>query len=146
TTTPAVTGTPDGNDFPNGKTTRYTYSSGFTDERLNHNLTSIIAPNQVADGTLTPRLQFTYDTHDRALMQQVGGTNTSRGPAGGTITYQYQVLGTAPPGDFATPVIQTMVTDRNGNITEYRYNQLGDIVRERDFTNRDIRPSDPTFY
>jgi YD repeat-containing protein len=29
-TSPAVTGTPNGNDFPSGKTTLYTYSSGFS--------------------------------------------------------------------------------------------------------------------
>jgi hypothetical protein len=34
---PLVTGTPNGNDFPLGKTTTYTYSTGFADERLNHN-------------------------------------------------------------------------------------------------------------
>ncbi|MEM7392461.1 MAG: DUF6531 domain-containing protein, partial [Verrucomicrobiota bacterium] len=37
-TTPTVTGTPNGNDFPAGKTTRYTYSTGFADDRMNHNL------------------------------------------------------------------------------------------------------------
>jgi YD repeat-containing protein len=40
-TTPAVVGTPNGNDCPAGKTTVYTYSRGFADERLNHNLLSI---------------------------------------------------------------------------------------------------------
>ena len=30
-TSPAVTGTPTGNDFPNGKTESYAYSSGFGD-------------------------------------------------------------------------------------------------------------------
>ena len=38
---PPVTGTPTGNDFPGGKTNSYTYSSGFSDSRLNHNLTSM---------------------------------------------------------------------------------------------------------
>src|SRR5207249_7651541 len=35
---PGVTGTTNGNDFPGGKTNRYTYSKGFTLEPLNHNL------------------------------------------------------------------------------------------------------------
>src|SRR5436309_6438384 len=41
---PAVTGTPNGNDFPGGKTNRYTYSQGFADPRLNHNLLAITDP------------------------------------------------------------------------------------------------------
>ena len=40
-TTPVVMDTPNGNDFPNGKTTTYTYSTGFADERLNSNLLTI---------------------------------------------------------------------------------------------------------
>src|SRR5262249_23394573 len=42
-TTPAVTGTPTGNDFPTGKTERYTYDSS-------HRLLTITAPNEVASG------------------------------------------------------------------------------------------------
>ena len=38
---PRVTGTPTLNDFPGGKTNRYTYSEGFADERENHLLLSI---------------------------------------------------------------------------------------------------------
>ncbi|KPL20887.1 MAG: hypothetical protein AMJ75_11005, partial [Phycisphaerae bacterium SM1_79] len=44
-TTPAVTGSVTGNDFPYGKTTVYTYTKGFPDERRNHNLLSITDPN-----------------------------------------------------------------------------------------------------
>ena len=47
---PLVTGTPNGNDFPAGKTTAYTYSFGFADERLNHNLLTIVAPNEATSG------------------------------------------------------------------------------------------------
>jgi YD repeat-containing protein len=67
-------------------------------------------------------------------------------PAGGTISYQYQFLGTAPANDFNAAVTQTTVTDRNGNRAEYQFNQLGNIVRIREFTNRDLRPTDPEFY
>src|SRR5437879_5510334 len=38
---PEVICTTHGNDFPVGKTDHYAHSSGFTDERLNHNLTSM---------------------------------------------------------------------------------------------------------
>jgi len=40
-TTPAVSGTP---GFPSGKTTRYTYSTGLANPRLNHNLLTIQDP------------------------------------------------------------------------------------------------------
>ncbi len=150
-TSPAVAGTPTGNDFPQGRTTQYTYSSGFSDERLNRELLTVMAPDEVADGG-APRLVYTYDTNlhsanlGRVLKVQEGGTNEVGVPAGGTISYQYQALGTAGMNDFATPVFQTTVTDRDGNVTEYRFNQLGNIVRERQFANRRVRPSDPAFF
>ncbi|MFM1770404.1 MAG: hypothetical protein RJA22_2933 [Verrucomicrobiota bacterium] len=37
---PAVTGTPTGNDFPGGLTNRFAYAKGSADTRLNHNLTA----------------------------------------------------------------------------------------------------------
>jgi RHS repeat-associated protein len=164
-TSPAVTGTPTRNDFLQGKTTRYSYSSGLADEALNHNLLTITAPNEVASGG-PPRFRIEYDTspnslnRDRVLRQSIGGTNAPasfvngriqfrrdvRVPAGGTISYQYQFLDPAQPTDFVSPVTQTTVIDRNGNRTEYQFNQIGNIVRIREFTNRDIRPNDPEFY
>jgi RHS repeat-associated protein len=150
-TSPAVTGTPDGNDFPQGKTERYTYSSGFSNELLNRELLTITAPNEVASGG-PPRVTYTYDTNPlhatagAVTSLREGGTNQSGVAAGGTIKYQYDVLGTAPHGDFATLVFQTTATDRNGNITQYDFNQRGNIVEMREFNNRNIRPSDPPFY
>ena len=43
-TTPVVVGTPNGNDFPLGKTTVYTYSTGFGDPALNGNLLTVTDP------------------------------------------------------------------------------------------------------
>jgi integrase len=37
-TTPAITGTPNGNDYPSGRTTTYTYSKGFAEMELGSNL------------------------------------------------------------------------------------------------------------
>ena len=59
---PAVTGTPNGNDFPTGKTTRYTYSSGFGDPRLNHNLLSVTAPNEVATAGRAAHRLYLHDS------------------------------------------------------------------------------------
>ena len=111
-TSPTVTDTPTGNDFVNGKTTAYTYSSGFADERLNHNLETITAPNEVATSG-PPRVVVTYETDttspatladlDRVLVQTVGGTPGANVPAGGTIAYGYENyidFGRTPKADF----------------------------------------------
>jgi YD repeat-containing protein len=151
-TSPAVTGTPNGNDFPLGKTERYAYLSGSgLNERLRHNLVSITAPNEVASGG-PPRIQIQYDTNlgsanfERVLSQTIGGVNESGVPAGGMITYSFRTLRSAPANDFNTGVTQTTVTDRNGNTVEYQFNQLGNIVRIREMTNRNIRAGDPEFF
>jgi RHS repeat-associated protein len=148
-TRPAVTGTPNGNDFPQGKTMRYTYTSGFQDERYNHNLLTITAPNEVAVNG-PPRVIFEYTRPgasqvDRVTRVTIGGKNQSGIPAGGTIRYEFRRLGLPQAGDFISAVSQTIVTDRNGNRTEYQFNQLGNIVRRREFNNRRIRPGDPEF-
>lgn len=49
-TSPAVTGTPNGNDFPDGKTEQYTYSDGYPVAALNHEMLTDTAPNEVATG------------------------------------------------------------------------------------------------
>src|SRR5262249_42616548 len=88
-TSPAVTGTPAGNDFLDGKPTRYTSSEGSPDARLNHELQTVTAPNEVATGG-PPRLTYTYDTDPgspdagRVLSEMMGGTNASGVPSGGT--------------------------------------------------------------
>lgn len=151
-TSPSITGTPNGNDFPKGKTTRYLYSAGFSSNQLNHNLLQVIAPNEVAVGKETACIQVVYETNTasanvgRVLQLTMGGINASGIPAGGTISYAYRSLGTANPGDFKTPVSQTTVTDRNENLTEYQFNQQGKIVRIRKLANRAIRPGDPPFF
>ncbi|HKQ04702.1 MAG TPA: RHS repeat-associated core domain-containing protein [Blastocatellia bacterium] len=150
-TSPQVVGTPKGNDFIAGKTTLFRYSSEFADEKLNHNMVEVVAANEAA-ASGPPRVTVEYDNDvnspnaDRVLHQLIGGVNLSGVAAGGTISYQYQPLGTAPAGDFDTAVFQTTVTDRNGNLTEYRFNQLANIVRVREFTNRHIRRGDPGFF
>ena len=75
-----------------------------------------------------------------------GGTNRSGVPAGGTFTFEYEALGVADPDDFNTAVSKTILTDRNGNVEERFYNQLGNLVLLKELTNRDIRPGDPDSY
>ncbi|MDA1017716.1 MAG: DUF1549 domain-containing protein [Planctomycetota bacterium] len=146
---PIVSGTPNGNDFADGKTIEFTYSSGFEDPRLNHNLLTITRPNEVATSgpayfTLTYQDDAAADFSDRVLTQTLGGTNASTVPGGGTITYSYEILGTSPAADdFNTAVSRNTVTDRNGNQTVYEFNQLGNIVLKSEKTNRNVRAGDP---
>ena len=144
-TSPAVTGTVHGNDFPDGKTTRYAYSGGSSDPLLNHNLISVTAPNEVV-GSRRPRLRIRYDDQDRVTHFASGGVNDSGVPAGGTATYTYRDL--AAPSDAGpnTAVAETEVVDRNGNRRIYRFGSLGNTVSVRLDTNRDIRSDDPAFF
>jgi len=148
---PLVTGTPNGNDFPSGKTTTYTYSSGFANLRLNHNLLSIIPPEE--EGSGVPAVQNSYgtaptplETFDRVDSQTIGGTNSSGVPAGGSLTYTYEFLNPgANNGDPTIPRRKATVVDRNGNQREYIHNFLGNLLSETCFTNRDLRPGEPDY-
>ncbi|MBI4161317.1 MAG: RHS repeat protein, partial [Acidobacteria bacterium] len=148
--TPAVFGTPNGNDFPAGKATLYTYTSAFADQRLNHNLTSITAPNQA--GTGPPVIQMIYGTDpfgfdlDRVIAQTIGGTLPESPPAGGTLTFAYEALNPgADPLLLDLPRRRTIVTDRNGNLAEYLHNASGHLLTEIERTNRNLRPGEPDY-
>jgi RHS repeat-associated protein len=149
-TSPAVIGTPNGNDFPSGKTTLYTYSSGFTDPNLNHNLLTVTAPNEAAVSG-PPRLLAQYDTNTsstnvgRLVSLNLGGTNGTGVGAGGTLSYGYTSLGVVGATDYTTPQFQTVVTNRNGNVTQYQFNRLGNVVSQVQYT-RAIRAGDPASY
>lgn len=159
-TGPSVDGTPQGNDFPEGKTERYTYHNDDMPTLLLHEVT---APNEVARGG-KPREIYLYDDDGRVIEQSYGGTNHNGIPAGGRFTYSYLNTGggfvtTACPKDSRSlPRIKiepiescefefhfptTVVTDRNGNRTEYEFNPLGNGQIVSEFTNRDVRSSDP---
>ena len=157
---PLVTGTPNGNDFPNGKATLYVYSSGFGDARLNHNLLQIIDPEyNVNDDPLqsTPTAVLTYASttdpsdieFDRVVAERWG--HDTGGPAwdpvaGGTSTFEYEDDLTGD-GDAPTEARQrTRVTDRNGNVRRYYFNRLGRQIRRVVETNRDIRPGEQDQY
>lgn len=128
---PLVTGTSNGNDFPAGKTERYLYDSANPDPDLAHNLTAVIAPNEVSDSTLTASQTITYgDTgslHDRVLTHTIGGTNASSVPAGGTINYSY----TSAVGPTSKGLIsRTTITDRRGNQVHHDFAQTGHLLRK----------------
>ena len=140
---PIVSGTPNGNDFTNGKFTFFTYSSGFdetTDPRLKHANHNLL--------TATDAYGYTYlvntyvndpDSYqfDRIIVQQYG-------TAAQQFTLDYQALNQqiADP-DANTPVQITTMLDRNGNRIEYLHNTGGLLLEERRYTNRDINAHDP---
>ncbi len=150
-TGPVVTGTPNGNDFPNGKTIRYGYD-------LNNKILTITSPNEVANGG-APYLTNTYGTNPldpnsfgRVTQQDLGGTSASAtkrcfGPAGGRLTYQY-----------VKSQNQTTVFDRDGNAKQYTFNALGNPVSLFEFTGQTdpynphlptgppLRSTDPAFF
>jgi YD repeat-containing protein len=152
---PVVTGTPNSNDFPAGKTTSYTYSSGFADPRLNHNLLSIIDPkgqmylvNSYAS-TLDPA-----DLNFDRVVRQVWGN------PGDIIDVTY-VAQTACVGNNSA-AINAIVNDRVGNVKEYFYDAGNRLAMAREFTGRadpdqpttesanrptnKLRPSDPNYF
>ncbi|MFH1811563.1 MAG: hypothetical protein ABIJ09_22680, partial [Pseudomonadota bacterium] len=95
------------------------------------NVTSVIYPREVADGSDVARIQNVYWADDKLHKQTWGGARTlgpavGRVQAGGTITYTYGAQ-------------TTSVTDRNGNETIYTFDADGMARRVEESTNRSIR-------
>jgi RHS repeat-associated protein len=126
-TTPSVTGTPTGNDFPLGKTTTYTYSKGFADERLNHNLLTITDPK----GQVYVQNTYSNDptTHEAAhvVQQRRGGPND-------IINYTY--LPQAPDAGNNYTIARTITNDRVGNVTEHFFGNRNQLLMLRQYTGR----------
>jgi YD repeat-containing protein len=108
---PAVTGLANGNNFPAGKTNRYTYAVGFADERRNHNLLTVTDPK----GQVW--LRNTYATNgdpadllfDRCLRQV-------HGEPGDIMDVTYWPEMPTPANAFAA--VRALVNDREGNVSE----------------------------
>ena len=133
-TNPPVTGTPNGNDFPNGKIHRYTYTQGFADERLNRNLTSCI------DGKGQTAWQITYRTNqDPASIAFDTVGLIQRGP------YRTKLvrLPQTPTPQNRYAVVRCIENDGAGNVTEFFYDSLNRLVTQREFTGR-ASPDLPT--
>ena len=124
---PVVVGTPTKNDFPGGKTNRYTYTSGFTDERLNHNLTACID----AKGQMS--LRVTYQPTNNASSMDFDAVATLQRGIERKDVMRGMVKPT-PNNRFA--VTQTIVNDYVGNVTEYFFDSRHRCVCRRDYTGR----------
>ena len=153
-TTPAVTGTPNGNDFPNGKTTTYTYTSGNADENLNHNLTSVIDPT----GTVVLTNQYSAstmrsDTDSDHMVSTAEGTNPPT-------MFSYEAQTPSPANRYATTKVY--VNDPVGNVSTALFDSRNRPVQVDQYTGRStpgvpvtssanqptgkLRSSDPAFY
>lgn len=143
-TSPSVVGTPHGNDFPEGKTRTYTYTQGFQDQRLNHNLLTITDgrrndPNDSTVGEepyLVNEYASTMDptdiSFDRVVRQYWGGD---------ILDFNYTELSPVDPG--TGEITKTILNDRNGNVSEHYFDFGNRRVRERLFTGR-ADPRSPT--
>jgi len=151
-TSPPVTGTPNGNDFPDGKTTTYTYSSGYTNDLENHLLLSVIDPL----GQTVCLHVYQHNQTDLEFLHCIAvqrGTNT---PA----MFSYLPQTPSPANQFAT--VRCIANDPEGNVAELFFDARNRCVTERDFTGRatpgvkvtdtlnrptgKLRPTDPDFY
>jgi YD repeat-containing protein len=154
----AVTATPNDNNFPQGKRVEYVYSSGFSDERLNHNLTEVIDPRESPSSKI-PRVTVSYGTDssqpsfDRVETQVWGGTNSTGVPAGGTISFTYDVL--RPPlegavtaseleGYLLSVVGRTTCTDQEGRVRDLTLSGAGLPLELRVHTVPGSRLRDPS--
>jgi len=111
-----------------GNTEGYRYSGNKLDGITSREGVASAAP---------PEISITYGADSRMVAQSCGGTNQTLVPSACNTTYEIQA---------ASPVTQNTVTDGNGNRTEYQFNSLGNVTRMRVFTNRDVRPGDPTYF
>ncbi|MCI0633023.1 MAG: hypothetical protein L0206_03785, partial [Actinobacteria bacterium] len=138
---PIVVGTPNGNDFPAGKTTVYTYSRGFADERLNHNLLTVTDPK--GQTWLVNEYAATPDPRDLAFDRLVRQT---RGDAGDVIDLAYTLAFPPQPVHPPNPLrpgVLAIVNDRVGNVSDFLFDERGRCVRLREFTGR-ANPDMPT--
>ena len=130
---PPVTGTPTGDDFPNGVTNRYTYTSGNADDRLNHNLATCV------DGKGQTWLQINYqptndptsidfDRVDSVVTYKSGGVVCS------TTHLRCYPQSPSPTNNFA--MVKTVCHDGAGNVTECFYDSRMRCVHELDYTGR----------
>lgn len=123
---PAVIGTPNGNDFPGGKTNRYAYSSGNLDQRLNHNLVSCTDPKGQT------WLQITYQATNNPASLDFDAVDSIL--CGTTAHLRRFPQTPTPANQFAA--VKTIFRDRAGNVSESFFDSRQREVRLREYTGR----------
>jgi RHS repeat-associated protein len=168
-TTPPVVATPEypvpsGHEFLTGKTTTYTYTTGFGDPTLNGSLVGI---TDAKGQTFTTNFYaHTIDSSDPRFTQSPDDLHFNRmvrqviGNSGDIIDYYYAEVTPSLPNGFA--VVKTIENDRMGNVTETYYDDNNRRVLIREYTGRanpdevtteavnrpsnPLRPDDPEYY
>ena len=151
-TSPPVTGTPNGNDFPLGKTVSYTYSTGYTNNAENHLLLSVTDAKGQAAATFTYDHSATDPANYLRCITAEEGTNTPS-------CYRWTLV-SRPAGSYAT--LKCIANDPVGNVTERFFDARNRCVIERDYTGRatpglpvtdtlnpptgQLRATDPAYY
>ncbi|HEX4823996.1 MAG TPA: DUF6531 domain-containing protein [Candidatus Polarisedimenticolaceae bacterium] len=137
-TSPPVTGTPTGNDFPQGRTTTYTYSRGHSLGAENSNLLSIAGP----DGKTYASFSYSMTDNDAdPAFDRLYRMETYAAVNPADEMFTYVALTPDASNDFA--VSKTIVKDATDHRSDYYYDAQGQIVRVRDFTG--VLPDSATF-
>ena len=158
-TSPPVTGTPNGNDFPSGKTTTYTYSKSFSNDRENHLLLTVTDPKGQTAAVFSYEHSSTSTNYLRCIAAQEG-TNTAS-----CFTYSAFTSGTPHVPVLPAPMQPSgycIVNDPVGNVTQYYFDARNRCLIEADYTGRatpglpvtdtvnrptgKLRSSDPDYY
>lgn len=135
-TTPAVVATADyplpadsAHFFGLGKTTVYTYSKGFVNDDLNHNLLTITDPNgqTFLHNTYAPTLDPNDFLFDHVISEALGEIDD-------LLNFSYTPVLPAFENGYA--VIRFMVNDRAGNAEEHFYDEFNRLVLSREYTGR----------
>ncbi len=125
-TSPPVTGTPNGNDFPAGKTVAYTYTSGQADDRANHLLLA------VTDALGQTVLQCAYDlTPSSSTFQRCV---SARRDTHSKLCLSYVSETPTPNNRFAS--LRCLVNDPVGNVSELAFDLRNRCVAVREYTGR----------
>ncbi|MCH6258917.1 DUF6531 domain-containing protein [Puniceicoccaceae bacterium K14] len=134
-TTPVVAGTPNGNDFLDGKTTTYTYSEGKRNERLNGNLLSITDgrrndPNDSTFGDgpyLINEYAETTDPSDLEFDRVIRQTRDD-----GIVDIHYMRVEPSPENGGAQ--LRVIENDHVGHVREYFFDVGNRLVLKREYT------------
>ena len=152
-TSPPVTGTPNGNDFPSGKTTTYTYSKSFPLDLENHLLLTVTDPKGQTAAVFSYEHSSTSGNYLRCIAAQEG-TNTAS-------CFTYSAF-TGTPHVPVLPASLCLVNDPVGNVTQYYFDARNRCLIEDDYTGRatpglpvtdtvnlptgQVRSTDPAYY
>ncbi len=159
---PMVTGMPQPeNNFPSGKTTLYSYTSGHAQPELNHNLVKVVEPlyNVGNDpGASKAWVTLAYHTTTNPASVDFDRVRTERwghdagGPpgnpavvVGGASTFAYTLDFTGDPHDPPGAFQKTTETDRNGNITKHYFDITRHPIRTVELMNRNVRAGEAAF-